>query len=68
MQKKTAIDRSNFQFCLSALYSCIVVFVFLVLPFCYFFYEEGGDDDDDVSTRSVSKNSFSIPFTFIEKY
>ena len=35
----------------SALYSCVVMFVFLILPFCYFFYEEG---DDDVTTKSVS--------------
>ena len=35
----------------SALYSSVVMFVFLILPFCYFFYEEG---DDDVTTKSVS--------------
>ena len=61
MNDNTYILEMPTIFAISALYSCVVVFVFLILPFCYFFYEEG---DDDVTTKSVSnyvwRNIFKI--------
>ena len=38
---------------ISALYCCVALFVFFILPMAYFFYEEGGDDH---SIASVSSN------------